>query len=129
MKISIAPQKGLSIYYQIVEQIKHYIAVGALKRGEQLPTVRQLAVDLKVNPNTVSRAYFELEREGLIKTRQGIGTFVDKDQTAISLERMNELEQHCRNFVEEMAAEGYNLSDIFVVLKKINAHNVKHRQE
>jgi GntR family transcriptional regulator len=72
---------GVPIYIQIVEQIKRAVALGRLKPEESLPSVRQLALDLTVNPNTVARAYLELEHEGVIYKRQGQGTFVSS-QTA-----------------------------------------------
>jgi GntR family transcriptional regulator len=64
------------IYLQIIEQIKRSVALGILQMGEQLPTVKQLAIDLTVNPNTVARAYRELEREQVIETAPGRGSFV-----------------------------------------------------
>src|ERR1700675_4517940 len=67
---------GVPVYRQIVDQVRGAIAAGALIAGDQLPTVRQLAVDLEVNPNTVVRAYRELEYGGLLETHQGTGTFI-----------------------------------------------------
>ena len=67
---------GVPVYRQIVDQVRGAIAAGALRAGDQLPTVRQLAVDLEVNPNTVVRAYRELEYGGLLETHQGTGTFI-----------------------------------------------------
>jgi GntR family transcriptional regulator len=66
----------MPLYAQVTESVRHAVATGRLRPGEQLPTVRQLAVDLRINPNTVARAYTELERDGVICTRQGRGTFV-----------------------------------------------------
>ena len=68
------PRSGVPIYRQIQDQILYGIASGLLEAGEQLPTVRQLAVDLQVNPNTVIKAYTELERRGTVTTEQGSGT-------------------------------------------------------
>src|SRR5580658_6307370 len=67
---------GMPVYRQIVDQVRGAVASGAMSAGDQLPTVRQLAVDLEVNPNTVVRAYRELEFGGLIETHQGTGTFI-----------------------------------------------------
>lgn len=72
----VDPTSDVPIYLQIVERIKYLIATGELKPGQQLPTVRQVAVELSVNPNTVARAYAELDREGIISTQQGRGTYV-----------------------------------------------------
>jgi GntR family transcriptional regulator len=74
--LTVDPRSGVPIYLQIIEQIKRSIALGVLQAGEQLPTVKQLAVDLTVNPNTVARAYRELEREQVIETAPGRGSFV-----------------------------------------------------
>ncbi len=74
--IRIDTTNGVPIYLQIVEQIKRSVALGRLKPEESLPSVRQLALDLTINPNTVARAYLELEHEGVICKRQGQGTFV-----------------------------------------------------
>jgi GntR family transcriptional regulator len=74
--LKIDTNNGAPIYLQIVEQIKRSVAMGRLKPEEGLPSVRQLAMDLTINPNTVARAYLELEHEGVIYKRQGQGTFV-----------------------------------------------------
>jgi GntR family transcriptional regulator len=74
--LTVDPRSGVPIYLQIIEQIKRSIALGVLQSGEQLPTVKQLAIDLTVNPNTVARAYRELEREQVIGTAPGRGSFV-----------------------------------------------------
>jgi len=72
----VDPHSGVPIYVQLKEQIKKAVASELLKEGEQLPSVRELAVKLTINPNTVSRVYQELEREGVIQTARGLGTFV-----------------------------------------------------
>jgi GntR family transcriptional regulator len=73
---SVDPHGGAPLYAQLTEQIKRAIAVGALSAGERLPTVKSLALDLKLNPNTVARVYRELERDGIIATAPGRGSFV-----------------------------------------------------
>src|SRR6201981_2828374 len=70
------PASGVPIYLQLMEQVKHAIETGALRPGEQLPGIRPLAEELVVNPNTVAKAYRELEHEGVIELRQGAGAFV-----------------------------------------------------
>ncbi len=77
--LTVDPRSGVPIYLQIIEQIKRSIALGILQSGEQLPTVKQLAVDLTVNPNTVARAYRDLERDQVIETAPGRGSFVRAD--------------------------------------------------
>ncbi len=76
---SVDPHGGAPLYLQLTEQIKRAIAVGALAPGERLPTVKGLALDLKLNANTVARVYRELEREGVIATAPGRGSFVSQD--------------------------------------------------
>ena len=73
------PSSGVPIYLQLMEQVKHAIETGALKPGEQLPSIRPLAEELVVNPNTVAKAYRELEHEGVIELRQGAGAFVTEN--------------------------------------------------
>jgi GntR family transcriptional regulator len=73
---NVDPRSGVPLYTQLIEQVKRSIAVGALLPGERLPTVKQLAVDLTINPNTVARAYRDLERDGVIETSPGRGSFV-----------------------------------------------------
>jgi GntR family transcriptional regulator len=70
------PSSGVPIYLQLMEQVKHAIETGALRPGEQLPGIRPLAEELVINPNTVARAYRELEHEGIIELRHGAGAFV-----------------------------------------------------
>lgn len=80
--LTVDPRSGVPIYQQIVEQVKRSTALGVLQSGEQLPTVKQLALDLTVNPNTVARAYRDLERDGVIETAPGRGSFVKSDGAA-----------------------------------------------
>ena len=70
------PSSGVPIYLQLIEQVKHAIETGALKAGEQLPSIRPLAEELVMNPNTVAKAYRELEHEGILELRHGAGAFV-----------------------------------------------------
>jgi GntR family transcriptional regulator len=74
--LTVDPRSGVPIYLQVIEQVKRSVAVGVLEAGEQLPTVKQLALDLTINPNTVAKAYRELERDGVIETSPGRGSFV-----------------------------------------------------
>jgi GntR family transcriptional regulator len=74
--LTVDPRSGVPIYLQVIEQVKRSVAIGILQAGEQLPTVKQLAVDLTINPNTVAKAYKELERDGVIETSPGRGSFV-----------------------------------------------------
>src|SRR6188474_2578919 len=76
------PSSGVPIYLQLMEQVRHAIETGALRPGEQLPSIRPLAEELVVNPNTIAKAYRELEHEGVIELRQGAGAFVSANGPA-----------------------------------------------
>jgi GntR family transcriptional regulator len=76
MQLRISPQDGTPIYLQIAEQVKYLVAGGRLKPGDDIPPIRLLAEQLRINPNTVARAYLELERDGIVTMRQGFGTKV-----------------------------------------------------
>jgi len=78
-RFSVDARSGVPIYLQLIEQVRRAVALGALDPGEQLPTVKALALDLTVNPNTVARAYRELERDRVIETSPGRGSFVRSD--------------------------------------------------
>jgi GntR family transcriptional regulator len=76
MPLQLNPSSGVPLYLQLIEQIKHAIETGALRTGDQLPSVRQMAEELMINPNTVVRAYRELEHEGVIELKHGSGAFI-----------------------------------------------------
>jgi GntR family transcriptional regulator len=85
--MTVDARSGVPIYLQIIEQVKRSVALGVLQAGEQLPTVKQLALDLTVNPNTVARAYRELERDSVIETSPGRGSFIRDNGVADSAQR------------------------------------------
>ena len=76
MALRLNPASGVPLYLQLIEQVKHAIETGAIRAGEQLPSVRQMAEDLVINPNTVARAYRDLEHEGIIELKHGSGAFI-----------------------------------------------------
>ena len=106
MFINIDPSSGLPIYIQIAQQIKTAVAMGRLQPEEPLPSVRQLAVELAVNPNTVARAYLDLEIEGVIYKRQGAGTFVSSQGVEMS---KGERRRVVNDLLEKALVEGVNL--------------------
>ncbi|MBN2384129.1 GntR family transcriptional regulator [bacterium] len=91
MFIKIDPRSSTPIYVQIVDQVKYQIASGRLRVGDRLPTVRELAVELRVNPNTVAKAYRELDREQVTEGRPGQGSFIRGGDMGLSLERRREM--------------------------------------
>jgi GntR family transcriptional regulator len=82
MILRLNPASGIPLYLQLIEQVKHAIETGAIRAGEQLPSVRQMAEDLLINPNTVAHAYRELEHEGIIELRHGSGAFIRESMVA-----------------------------------------------
>jgi GntR family transcriptional regulator len=104
--ISIDPSNDVPIFRQIVQQIKTAVAMGRLLPEDPLPSVRQLAVELAVNPNTVARAYLDLEIEGVIYKRQGAGTFVSSQGVRVS---KNERRKVLGELLERALVEGVNL--------------------
>jgi len=106
-------KSGVPLYRQIIEQVKFAIARGDLQPGAQLPTVRQLAVDLSINPNTVIRAYREMEIEGLLETHQGSGTFVGNRKPQIDeLERLRMLDQIITEMLARAFSYGLTLDEV-----------------
>ena len=119
MEFSLDPKSGVPFYRQIIEQVKFGMARGILTPGDQLPTVRQLAVDLSVNPNTVVRAYRELEIEGMLETHQGSGTFIGEKKPAIDpLERRRMLDQILTDLLARASSYGFTLDDVMEGLKQ-----------
>ncbi len=111
--ISVDLKSGVPIYRQIIDQVKSAIATGTLGPGDRLPTVRQLSVDLSVNPNTVSRAYTELELTGLVETHMGSGTFIgQKKVERDEVEHRRLLDQICQEFLSRASSHGFTLDDI-----------------
>ena len=104
---------GMPVYRQIIDQVLGGIAAGTLEPGAQLPTVRQVAVDLAINPNTVSRAYRELEIRGVLETQQGTGTFVGKQKIKRDdVERRRRLSQIVSEFVSRAGAAGFTVAEL-----------------
>jgi GntR family transcriptional regulator len=114
------PHSGVPVYRQIIDQVQAGLASGTLVRGDQLPTVRQTAVDLEINPNTVLRAYRELEIRGVLDTQQGTGTFVSERPVAVEDEgdRVRKLEQFAADVVARAGAGGFSLKEVVEALEK-----------
>jgi GntR family transcriptional regulator len=111
---------GVPVYRQLIDQVRAGIASGTLSPGDQLPTVRQLAVDLAINPNTVMRAYRELELGGLLETHQGTGTFIsDSKPEKQSAERERQLVQMAAEFAARAGAAGFTLEDLMERLREM----------
>jgi GntR family transcriptional regulator len=113
------PKSGVPFYRQIIDQIRYGVATGNLSVGEQLPTVRALAVQLKVNLNTVSKAYRELEIQNILETQQGTGTFIGSVQVQLTdEERQAKLASICTEFLSIAASYGFGIEEMINELRQ-----------
>jgi GntR family transcriptional regulator len=119
IEFRLDPKSGVPFYRQIIDQIRYGIATGTLKVGEQLPTARSLAVQLKINLNTVNKAYKELEIQKVLETQQGSGTFIGSVKVDLSeKERRGKLEGICDEFVNIASTYGFSVEDLMHELNK-----------
>ena len=105
MIFRLNPSSGIPLYLQLMEQIKHAVETGALREGDQLPTIRKLAEDLVMNPNTVVRAYRELEHEGVLELRHGSGAFI-KESAAGRARLIHKAQAVVQSTVERLLSLG-----------------------
>ena len=119
IEFKLDPKSGIPFYRQIIDQIRYGVASGNLAVGEQLPTVRGLAVELKVNLNTVSKAYRELEIQNVLETQQGTGTFIGNLEIKIpDGEKQRKLENICFEFLSIASSYGFSTEEIIRELKR-----------
>jgi GntR family transcriptional regulator len=112
-------RSGVPVYRQLMDQIQAGLASGQLAAGDQIPTVRQVAVDLAINPNTVLRAYRELEIRGVLDTQQGTGTFIsDRKMKQDGPERERQLDQIVNDFVARAGAGGFTVKELLDRLRE-----------
>jgi len=120
---------GVPVYRQIIDQVMGAIAAGTLRGGDQLPTVRQVAVDLSINPNTVVRAYRELEIRGVLDTQQGTGTFIsERKVTQDDAEHDRQLAQLVGEFVARAGAGGFSVTELIENLRERLPEQEKKRR-
>ena len=119
MQVSINLRDRTPIYIQLERGLRAAIAAGRLRAGDQLPTVRQLAGDLRVNANTVARVYSELERAGVLETRRGVGSFVSatRAQARPRRERDRRLSAFVTRLLADAEAEGFTSDDVLAALR------------
>jgi len=118
IKFVLNPKTGIPFYRQIIDQIRFGIASGNLSTGEQLPTVRALAVELKVNLNTVAKAYKELEIQDILETQQGTGTFISATENKVfESERKHKLQSIIQEFTTITFSYGFTIDEIIDELK------------
>ena len=126
IEFKLDPKSGVPYYRQIIDQIRYGMAMGLLKTGEQLPTVRSLSVDLEVNPNTISKAYRELEIQNLLETQQGTGTFIGSTEVMIPEdERKAKLNDICDEFVTIAGSYGFSIEEMVEELRRRKGGKVR----
>lgn len=103
---------GVATYLQLVHQVKHALRLGILKTGDRLPTAREVVEKLAINPNTVSKAYRELEREGLVEGRPGLGTFVTRSLGGVGLADHARLRKDLERWVRAGREAGLDIEDL-----------------
>jgi GntR family transcriptional regulator len=121
-------RSGVPVYRQLIDQVTGGMASGALGPGDQLPTVRKVAVDLAINPNTVVRAYRELEIRGVLETQQGTGTFIsEKKVKRDEVERQRQLNHLVIEFVGRAGAGGFTVKELIEQLRDLQDQEKKGR--
>lgn len=119
MEFQCDPTSRVPIYRQLMEQIRHAVARGRLRPGSRLPSVRVLSREMVINPNTVARAYTELEREGVLNTRQGLGVFVAEPQAELSAAaRRERLAAALDQFLTEAVHLGFSADEVIGAVTK-----------
>jgi len=111
MLFRVNQSSGVPLYIQLMDQVKHAMEMGALRPGEQLPTIRKVAEDLVMNPNTVARAYRELEQSGIIEVRHGAGAFVSQSATGPT-KALRKAQAVVQTAVERLASSGLTDDEI-----------------
>lgn len=106
IEFHLDPRSGVATYLQIVQQVKEALRLGTIGIGDQLPTVREVVADLAINPNTVAKAYRELERDGLVIARQGRGTFISSTLAPPSIAHYDELRAELERWLQAALATG-----------------------
>lgn len=117
--LRLDPGSGVAAYLQLVQQVRQAMRLGALREGDQLPTVKEVVAELAINPNTVLKAYRELEREGLVTGRPGLGTFVSTTLPAPSPAVREQLRRGLAAWVREAALAGLDLDTMVGLLRSV----------
>lgn len=131
-KIKLDFRSNEPIYLQIARQVEQLVAKGELKLGDQLPTVRELATDLRINFNTVSRAYRVLDETRLISTQRGRGTYIWEQPTEETMKQLKQksLEELTRTYKKQITELGYSLDDVIEELRRVQpAGSEDHESE
>jgi GntR family transcriptional regulator len=116
ISFSLDQDNGAPIYRQVIQQIEYAILSGRVKTGDRLPTIRSLAVELKINPNTIAKAYNELEIRGIVSTQVGSGTFIADGKPQVEDDRKAKIREVLERFVREMADLGVGKAELAAML-------------
>ncbi|MDE3085165.1 MAG: GntR family transcriptional regulator [Acidobacteriota bacterium] len=119
MSFQLVPDSGVPAYLQLVQQVRQAIRMGVLQVGDKLPTVKEVVTEVAVNPNTVLKAYRELEHEGLVEGRQGVGTFVSRRPSGPPPSTQARLARSLERWVETARREGLDDESIEALLRAI----------
>ena len=121
VRFSLDPDNGVPIYRQIIQQIEYAILSGRLRPGDRLPTIRSLAVELKTNPNTIAKAYGELEIRGILATQVGSGTFISDKKPVIEDDSLNrKIREVLGRFMQEMRDLGVEKRELVKLIEGFN---------
>ena len=112
IEFELDPRSGLPTYLQLVQQVRQALRLGLLEPGDQLPTAREVVEKLAINPNTVLKAYRELERDGLVAARPGTGTFVQRSLGEPGVTAQPKLQRELARWLEAARAAGLDLEDV-----------------
>ena len=118
--VTINYRDGRPIYEQVKDDLRRLVVTGAMQPGEKLPSVRELAAEAGINPNTVQRAFSELEREGLIYTQRATGKYVTENADEIKSARQALAKTQVAEFLSNMQSLGYSVGDVIVLLQSFN---------
>jgi GntR family transcriptional regulator len=126
MSFSLDPDNGIPIYRQIIQQVEYAILSGRMEPGDRLPTIRSLAVELRINPNTIAKAYGEMEIRGILITQVGSGTYIsNKKPLPEADERNRKIQEVLGRFVQEMQDLGVGKEGLFKLIKDYSLGGIK----
>jgi GntR family transcriptional regulator len=121
------PSSGVPIYVQLKEQIRHAIETGALVAGDQLPGIRSLAETLVINPNTIIKVYRELESEGILEVRHGLGAFISSSRRKAKTDEIRDAQQLTQEFIDKLREQGLHEGEIRRLIEAALANEFQRR--
>jgi GntR family transcriptional regulator len=128
IEFHLLSRSGVAPYLQLIQQVRGALRLGLLEEGDQLPTVKEVSVALAINPNTVLKAYRELEYEGLVAARQGVGTFVTKTASEESVAVHQELSQDLLAWLRKARAAGLDADSIEAIFQRVTGSGIVEEQ-